>query len=152
MIQPVDQELRPHDRFSWPLPPPHQVVRPFQAPATPYGPGHRGVDLAGAPGDPVYAAADGVVVFAGHLVDRGVVSLDHDPDLRTTYEPVIPMVTTGQRVRRGDRIGLLAAGHPGCAAAQACLHWGLRRDKEYLDPLTLVRALRVRLLPIESEP
>ncbi|MDB4971612.1 MAG: hypothetical protein JWN44_7301, partial [Myxococcales bacterium] len=31
----------------------------------PYGPGHRGADLAGAVGQPVLAADDGVVVFAG---------------------------------------------------------------------------------------
>jgi len=134
--------------FSWPLAPPHPVVRPFEAPASPYGPGHRGVDLGGAPGEAVLAAADGVVVFAGQLAGRGVVSIDHDGGLRTTYEPLLPGVAAGQRVAAGATIGQLVAGHPGCPAA-ACLHWGVRRGAEYLDPLGLMSAGRVRLLPLE---
>jgi murein DD-endopeptidase MepM/ murein hydrolase activator NlpD len=50
-------------------------------------------------------------------------------------------------VRRGDLLGMLSAGHAGCAAA-ACLHWGLRRGETYLDPLSLLRPPRVRLLPL----
>ena len=41
---------------------------------------------------------------------------------------------------------LLADGHAGCTA-EACLHWGLRRGEVYLDPLSLLRPPRVRLLP-----
>ncbi|WP_199439099.1 M23 family metallopeptidase [Umezawaea beigongshangensis] len=139
-------------RFGWPLAPPHPVLRPFSAPATPYGPGHRGVDLGGAVGEPVLAAADGVVRFAGTVVDRPLVSLDHGRGLRTTYEPVTPRVTTGQRVRRGDVLGLLRPGHPGCVVAgsadRACLHWGALRGGEHVDPLGLVAPGRVRLLPL----
>jgi murein DD-endopeptidase MepM/ murein hydrolase activator NlpD len=131
-------------QFDWPLAP-HPVVRPFQAPATPYGPGHRGVDLGGQPGAPVKAAGDGVVVYAGHLAERGVVSIDHGDGLRTTYEPVTAVVTVGLRVTRGTVIGHLAPGHLGCAGA--CLHWGARRGEEYLDPLGLLSTGRVRLLP-----
>jgi murein DD-endopeptidase MepM/ murein hydrolase activator NlpD len=143
---PVDA---PAARFSWPLDPPPPVLRRFTAPATPWGPGHRGVDLAGTPGQPVLAAADGTVVFAGHLVDRGVVSVDHPGGLRTTYEPVSPAVAPGQRVARGEPLGQLRPGHPGCPAS-ACLHWGLRRGDAYLDPLVVLRAPRVRLLPWPS--
>lgn len=138
---------QPSPIFSWPLAPPHPVLRQFQAPSTPYGPGHRGVDLGGTPGEPVFAVADGVVVFAGHLVDRSLVSMDHAGGLRTTYEPIIPAVVTGQAVRRGEVLGLLQPGHPECTAAAACLHWGVRRGDEYLDPLALVSAGHVRLLP-----
>ncbi|WP_285506342.1 M23 family metallopeptidase [Actinokineospora sp. NBRC 105648] len=138
--------------FSWPVAPPRPVARPFEAPLTPYGPGHRGVDIPGTPGEPVYAAADGVVAFAGQVVDRAVVSVAHSPALRTTYEPLVPSVPAGRPVRRGDQIGVLAAGHKGCPAAPACLHWGLRRDHEYLDPLVLLRAVRVRLLPALHTP
>ncbi|GAA3005879.1 M23 family metallopeptidase [Actinokineospora diospyrosa] len=133
--------------YASPLLPARPVARPFLAPAHPYGPGHRGVDLPGAVGEPVHAAADGVVAFAGVVVDRGVVSVRHAGDLRTTYEPVTPVVTVGAAVHRGDQIGLLTAGHPGCAEAPACLHWGLRRGKEYLDPLIALHRPRVRLLP-----
>ena len=112
--------------WSSPLGDPPVVVRPFAPPPSPYGPGHRGADLAGAPGDVVRAAGDGVVVFAGTVAGRPVVSVDHPGGLRTTHEPVSPVVAAGQAVRRGDPLGTLVAGHAGCAAA-ACLHWGLRR-------------------------
>jgi murein DD-endopeptidase MepM/ murein hydrolase activator NlpD len=144
---PPSSPVAPTARFSWPLAPPHPVLRRFEAPTTPYGPGHRGVDLGAAPGEPVLAAADGVVVFAGHLVDRSLVSVDHPGGLRTTYEPITPAVTAGQPVHRGEVIGHLRPGHPECTGAAACLHWGVRRGEEYLDPLMLVSAHHVRLLP-----
>ena len=80
-----------------------------------------------------------------------MVSVEHPGGLRTTYEPVQPLVGAGQPVTRGGRLGLLLAGHPGCAAA-ACLHWGLRRGSGtaeiYLDPLLLLDPPRIRLLPL----
>ena len=95
------------------------------------------------------AAGDGVVVFAGMVAGRPVVSIDHAGGLRTTYEPVDPSVGAGQAVARGSPIGTLTAGHEGCPAA-ACLHWGLRRGETYLDPLLLL-VVRVRLLPLRSD-
>jgi murein DD-endopeptidase MepM/ murein hydrolase activator NlpD len=141
----------PVSEFGWPLLPVPVVSRPFQPPSMPYGPGHRGADLVGAPGQTVVAAGAGVVVYAGLLADRGVVSVDHTGGLRTTYEPLAVTVRAGQVVVRGDALGTLAAGHLGCAAP-ACLHWGLRRGREYLDPLLLVRPAHVRLLPWRTEP
>ncbi|HTF48264.1 MAG TPA: peptidoglycan DD-metalloendopeptidase family protein [Pseudonocardia sp.] len=137
---------RPLAGFGWPLAPAPGVSRPFQPPSQPYGPGHRGVDLVGTPGQPVLAAGAGVVVYAGPLADRGVVSIDHADGLRTSYEPVRAAVRPGQLVRLGELVGSLEAGHLGCRSA-ACLHWGLRKDGQYLDPLLLVRRIRVRLLP-----
>ena len=125
------------------------VTRPFEAPAHAYGPGHRGADLGGAPGTPVLAAGDGVVVFAGMVAGRPVVSIDHADGLRTTYEPVDPAVGAGQRVTRGSPIGALVTGHAGCPV-EACLHWGLRRGSDYLDPLLLL-VVRVRLLPLRPD-
>jgi murein DD-endopeptidase MepM/ murein hydrolase activator NlpD len=134
---------------SWtsPLGNPPEVTRPFAPPPSPYGPGHRGADLAGVPGDVVAAAGDGVVVFAGMVAGRPVVSVEHAGGLRTTYEPVDPAVAAGQAVTRGSPLGTLLAGHGGCPAA-ACLHWGLRRGEVYLDPLSLLLPPRVRLLPL----
>jgi murein DD-endopeptidase MepM/ murein hydrolase activator NlpD len=134
-------------RFSWPVPPPHPVLRPFQPPATPYGPGHRGVDLGGTVGAAVLATGDGLVLYAGPLADRSLVSVEHPGGLRTTYEPVQPVVRVGQSVRRGEPIGYLLPGHPGCPAGRVCLHWGAHRDRRYLDPLRLVEVGQIRLLP-----
>ena len=128
-----------------------RVYRPFDPPASEYGPGHRGVDLAGAPGQPVLAAGGGVVLFAGMVAGRPVVSILHADGLRTTYEPVLPSVRAGQAVARGSPIGRLIVGHAGCPTT-ACLHWGLRRGDAYLDPLALLRPMRVRLLPVPAHP
>ncbi len=123
-----------------------QVTRPFEAPPTPYAAGHRGVDLAAEPGEPVVAAAGGVVSYAGPLAGRGVVVVVHGA-LRTTYEPVRASVRRGQNVALGTRLGVVEAGHPGCPVS-ACLHWGLRRGDQYLDPMRLLTPARVRLLPL----
>jgi murein DD-endopeptidase MepM/ murein hydrolase activator NlpD len=134
-------------RWTSPVPA-SRVTRPFESPPQPYAAGHRGVDLAGSPRTPVLAAGAGVVVFAGMVAGRPVVSIDHADGLRTTYEPVDASVAAGTRVTRGFPIGTLAAGHAGCPVS-ACIHWGLRRGATYLDPLTLLQPPRVRLLPQE---
>ncbi|WP_084509379.1 M23 family metallopeptidase [Nocardia pseudovaccinii] len=143
----------PHGEFSWPLQPRPAVERQFDNPAQDWLPGHRGVDLAGANGQAVLAAGDGIVVFAGKVAGKPVVSIDHLGGLRTTYEPVQAEVSVGMRVGRGTRIGALEAGHVGCVAA-ACLHWGARREasghsrREYIDPLGLLHPTPLRLKPV----
>jgi murein DD-endopeptidase MepM/ murein hydrolase activator NlpD len=132
--------------WGWPLAGRPLVTRGFDPPSTRFGAGHRGVDLAAVPGQQVVAAGAGVVVFAGLVAGRPVVSVDHAGGLRTTYEPVQPVVAAGQVVARGSPLGGVVAGHGGCPA-DACLHWGLRRGDAYLDPLALLRPPRVRLLP-----
>jgi murein DD-endopeptidase MepM/ murein hydrolase activator NlpD len=136
-------------RLLWPLQP-AQVTRGFDAPAPDWQRGHRGVDLAGEPGQPVYAAAPGTVVYAGVLAGRPVVSVEHDGGLRTSYEPVQAVVRAGQRVGAESALGRLVAGHPGCPAP-ACLHWGAMwgpaQHARYVDPLGLVADTPVRLKP-----
>ncbi|HEY3753505.1 MAG TPA: M23 family peptidase, partial [Pseudonocardiaceae bacterium] len=60
-----------------------------------------------------------------------------------------PSVRVGQYVQRGQVIGVLMGGHPGCPAVApgVCLHWGVHRQDVYLDPLQLVGSGHVRLLP-----
>lgn len=132
----------------WPLTPRPEVVRGFDPPDSPYGAGHRGVDLAGAPGQPVRAALAGTVTFAGSLAGRGVVVVDHGAT-RTTYEPAAATASVGDQVAAGDRIGSLQLPGSHCFPAH-CLHWGWIRnvDDVYLDPLGLVGAGPVRLLPL----
>jgi murein DD-endopeptidase MepM/ murein hydrolase activator NlpD len=137
-------------RLDWPLRPRPAVLRIFDAPAPNWQRGHRGVDLLGAPGDAVHAAAVGTVVFAGRLADRPVVSIAHPGGLRTSYEPVEALVRAGQLVDADAVIGTLVAGHPGCGAA-ACLHWGAMwgaaANADYVDPLGLVVTTPLRLKP-----
>lgn len=127
-----------HDgRWHWPLRPAPVVARPFDGPAAPWLPGHRGADLRAAPGQAVLAPVGGTVSFAGTVVDRGVLTIEHAGGLRTSYEPVAASVARGDVVTTGQQVAVVAgAGH--CAPA-SCLHWGLRRGDVYLDPLLLVR-------------
>jgi murein DD-endopeptidase MepM/ murein hydrolase activator NlpD len=133
--------------WGWPLAGVPTVTRRFLNPPQPWRPGHRGVDLEGPVGADVLAASAGVVAFAGVIAGRGVVSVDHPGGLRTTYEPVTALVKAGDPVQLGEAVATLDAGHLGCPAP-ACLHWGLRRDDVYLDPLLLVRPPRLRLKPL----
>lgn len=138
-------------RLGWPLQPRPAVTRAFDAPAPNWNRGHRGVDLAGAPGQPVYAAGPGTVVFAGELAGRPLVSISHPGGLRTSYEPVRATVRAGQLVTAGTPIGVLIAGHVGCPAA-ACLHWGAMwgpaARADYVDPLGLIAETPIRLKPV----
>jgi murein DD-endopeptidase MepM/ murein hydrolase activator NlpD len=114
----------------WPVDGPRMVMRTYDAPVTEYSAGHRGIDIAAPVGHSVLAPADGVVHFAGTVVDRGVLSLKHG-NLLSSFEPVEPLVTAGQRVRQGEIIGRVTAGHD-CE----CLHVGARFNGAYLSPLS----------------
>ena len=135
----------------WPLAPEPVVERGFDPPDDPWGAGHRGVDLVGAVGQPVRAALPGRVSWVGVLAGRGVVVVDHG-GTRTTYEPVDATVELGATLGAGDRIGTLGLAGSHCLP-RACLHWGWLEGETYLDPLRLVGAGPVRLLPLwRDEP
>lgn len=130
----------------WPLRPEPEVVAPFDPPDSPFGSGHRGVDLAGSPGQPVHAALPGTVTYAGPLAGIGVVVVGHGAT-RTTYQPVAAGVAVGDVVADGTVLGTLSPVGSHCPP-RACLHWGWIRGDTYLDPLRLVGAGPVRLLPL----
>ena len=132
-----------------PLVLPLHVVRRFAPPAHPWDPGNRGVDLAARAGERVYAATAGVVLYAGDLAGRGVISI-RDGTLRTTYEPVYPVVHAGDLVTAGEVIGYVSGAADNCGPPGSCLHWGALRSGAYVDPMALLRAPAVRLLPIWS--
>jgi murein DD-endopeptidase MepM/ murein hydrolase activator NlpD len=133
--------------WGWPLEPDPAVVGAFRAPPTPWSAGHRGVDLAAAVGQPVLSAGGGRVTFSGMVAGRGVVVVLHPGGLRTTYEPVDARVPTGTLVQTGSPLGVVSA-EPGHCAPATCLHWGLRRDQAYLDPLVLLGLGPPVLLPL----
>ncbi|GAA4898678.1 M23 family metallopeptidase [Streptomyces coeruleoprunus] len=142
----------------WPLGPPRPaILHGWAPPASPYGPGHRGVDLAAPPGTPVRAAATGLVSFAGPVAGRGVLSLTLPAPpgatpLRTTYEPVRPLVPRGTEVRAGAIVAETTAAGAASHCTRTCLHWGLRRGDTYLDPLTLLPPDRLRRPPSRLLP
>lgn len=144
----LPEAVPPVPTWGWPLAPPHTVTRSFLAPATSYAHGHRGIDLAARAGDPVFAPADGVVSFAGVVVDRPLLSVAHAGDLVSSVEPVDALVTPGQHVTAGQRIGLVGAGGH-CAGA--CIHFGVRLHGRYVSPLLYLGGVpRAVLLPLDD--
>lgn len=138
------RENEPQIRWSWPVHPP-RIVQAYRAPAHAYGPGHRGIDLAAEVGAEVLAPDDGVVAFAGTVVDRPIVTIDHGGGLTSTLEPVAPRMPAGAVVRRGDPVGTVSTGGH---TAPGALHLGARRDDVYLNPLQLLGEVpRAVLLP-----
>ncbi|SFC43948.1 Peptidase family M23 [Nocardioides terrae] len=145
---PVSTAGEPDPVGVWPLSPAPSVVQRFDPPSSPWGAGHRGVDLLGHVGQTVGSALPGRVTFAGMLAGRGVVVVDHG-ETRTSYEPVAATAHVGDLVSAGGPLGSLTPDLSHCPPA-ACLHWGWIRnvDDVYLDPLLLVGAGPVRLLPL----
>jgi murein DD-endopeptidase MepM/ murein hydrolase activator NlpD len=133
-------------QWLWPVPAPIRVVSPFRAPPTPYASGHRGIDVAARQGDVFIAPAAGVVSFAGRVVDRGVVAIDHGDGIVSAIEPVDALVAEGEVVAAGDPIGVMASGGH---CADECAHFGVRIDGEYVSPFLFLGGLpRAVLLPL----
>lgn len=126
----------------WPVTP-VRIERPFIAPAHAYGPGHRGIDLTAT--GAIRAPADGAVAFAGTVVDRGVLTIDHGDGLVTSFEPVDTALRPGDAVRRGDAVATIASGGH---APSGSVHFGVRLHGEYVNPLVLLGGVpRAVLLP-----
>lgn len=130
--------------WDWPLTPKPAVMRAFDPPDKPWMSGHRGVDLeATHDGVPVTSPAPGTVSFVGVVVDRPVITIDHGSGLRSSFEPVESPLAAGDAVAQGEIIGTLQPGHCGDLA---CVHWGVRRGDDYVNPLEFVTDLRPSIL------
>jgi murein DD-endopeptidase MepM/ murein hydrolase activator NlpD len=126
--------------WSWPLSGSHTISRGYEAPNTFYSAGHRGIDLIAEVGQEVLAPADGKVHFVGTVVDRELISLDHDGML-STFEPVTSTLAEGSLVKRGEVIGTVGTG-----THCSCLHMGARVGKDYLSPLAMLASVAPAVL------
>ena len=127
------------------------VAALFERPTSEWGPGHRGVDVWLGEGEDVHSPGAGVVTFAGRVAGRGIVVVVHPSGLRSTLEPVDTGLRAGAVVSRGEPVGTLELAGSHCAP-RACLHWGVRRGNEYLDPLDVLRGSGpIRLLPLRKD-
>jgi len=137
-----EQRIPTREAWAWPVSP-VRIVAPFEAPPHAYGSGHRGVDLA-ASGE-VRAPAGGTVAFAGVVVDRPLITIDHGDGLVTTLEPVASELAVGDTVARGDPVGTVSTGGH---AARGTVHFGVRLYGEYINPMLLLGGVpRAVLLP-----
>lgn len=119
-------------------PVPERVVDSFRPPAHIGAPGNRGLEYGNPFGRHVFAAADGVVAFAGQVAGRGVITLQHPDGIRTTYTGLGEIwVDDGEPVEQGWTMG----------AAAGRLHFGARILDHYLDPQLLIDASQVERRP-----
>lgn len=93
----------------------------------------KGLKIAGKLGDPVYASADGRVVYAGSAV-RGygnLVILKHNETFLTAYaHNQTLLVKEDQTVRKGQRIADMGSSD----AERVMLHFEVRRNGKPVDP------------------
>lgn len=94
-------------------------------------------------GGAVTSPASGTVSFVGVVVDRPVITVDHGNGLRSSFEPVRSTLAKGDAVGKGEALGTVVAGHCG---ATPCVHWGVRRGEDYVNPLEFVMDLRPSIL------
>lgn len=101
--------------------------------------GVKGLSIAGKPGDPVFAAADGRVVYAGSGL-RGygnLVIVKHNNTFLTAYaHNQALLVKEDQAVRRGQKIAEMGA----TDAERVKLHFEIRRQGRPVDPAKLLPA------------
>ncbi len=94
---------------------------------------HSGLDIAAAPGTPVYAPANGVVSYVGYESGYGnLISIDHGYGVKTRYAHNSEVyVKYGQKVKRGDKIA--GVGSTGRSSGSH-LHYEVRVNGVAVDP------------------
>lgn len=99
---------------------------------------HKGADFRAGTGTPVHASNSGVVVLARPLYYEGnCVIIDHGMGLFTLSMHFSHIdVHEGQHVNKGDLIGL--SGATGRVTGPH-LHWAVRWENAYLDPVKLLK-------------
>ncbi|MCX4246752.1 peptidoglycan DD-metalloendopeptidase family protein [Paraliomyxa miuraensis] len=99
---------------------------------------HQGVDYAAPEGTPVWAAADGKIVWRAEKGGAGnLVILQHDGGLKTLYMHLsrfAPDQKVGDRVKAKTVIGYV--GQTGLATGPH-LHFGMQKHGRYVDPTTI---------------
>ena len=96
---------------------------------------HNGIDFEGKSGEPIYAAADGVINHQGWYYNYGrTVKISHADNFETLYAHMsrfAPGVTPGVQVRKGDLIGYV--GSTGRSTGPH-LHFSTIVNGQFVDP------------------
>ncbi|QWF41147.1 peptidoglycan DD-metalloendopeptidase family protein [Bordetella hinzii] len=118
--------------INWGWPSTGQILQTFNA-------NSKGIDIAGNPGDPVVAAADGKVMYSGNGV-RGLgnlIIINHQNGFITAYaHNRALLVKTGQDVKRGAKIAELGQSDTNAPK----LHFEIRRQGTPVDPMQYLPA------------
>ena len=98
---------------------------------------HSGVDIAAREGSPILATNDGMVILAQKLYLEGnTVIIDHGLGLYSIYLHLAKaFVRKGDKVKRGERIGLVGATG---RVTGPHLHWGIKLLGQRVDPMALI--------------
>jgi lipoprotein NlpD len=119
------------DDLTWAWPAAGPVVAPFDDTKT------KGLSISGKAGDPVYAAADGRVVYAGSGL-RGygnLVIVKHNANYLTAYaHNQTLLVKEDQIVKRGQKIAEMGA----TDTDKVQLHFEIRKQGKPIDPARLL--------------
>ena len=98
------------------------------------GSSNKGIDIAGAAGDPVYAAAAGKVVYVGRGIRSygNLLIIKHNNDYISAYAHNQTLIAReGQSVRKGQKIATMGD----TASNRVKLHFELRLRGKAVDPL-----------------
>ncbi len=100
---------------------------------------NKGVDITGTLGSPIYAAADGEVVYAGNgLLGYGnLVIINHNETYLSAYaHNQRILVKEGQKIIKGRKIAEMGSSD----SKQVMLHFEIRRNGEPVDPMKYLPA------------
>ncbi|WP_408936540.1 peptidoglycan DD-metalloendopeptidase family protein [Coxiella-like endosymbiont] len=121
--------VRPFSRWHWPAE--GRIIQHYSVQMIG---GNQGIDIAGRYGEPVRAAADGIVVYSGSGV-RGygnLIILKHNESYLSAYAfNKRILVKEGTKVHLGQKIAQM--GHTD--AGRVILHFEIRRDGKPVNPL-----------------
>ncbi|NYT86132.1 peptidoglycan DD-metalloendopeptidase family protein [Pollutimonas harenae] len=117
---------------SWGWPAPGKIIQTFNS-------NTKGIDIEGAVGDPVNAAADGKVMYAGNGV-RGLgnlILLGHGNGFITAYaHNQTLLVKTGQEIKKGTKIATIGQ----TDTTSPRLHFEIRRKGTPVNPMSYLPA------------
>ncbi|WP_201352497.1 peptidoglycan DD-metalloendopeptidase family protein [Hydrogenimonas urashimensis] len=116
----------------------HPVLHRYRA--------HLGVDFGGRTGTPIYAAADGRIIFAGRLGGYGnVIKIRHRDGFMTLYAHMHRFrrgMRRGKYVKKGQVIGYI--GSTGMSTGPH-LHFGLYKNGRPINPLGVIKVTKKSL-------
>ena len=139
-----NEQTVPHKRLQFNLPSDNAVL-------TRYDGSNKGIDFDGKAGDPVKAAADGKIMYAGNGV-RGygnLILISHTPGTLTAYAHNDKLlVKKGQTVRAGDTIATMGSSD----AERVKLHFEVRINGKAVNPEPLLPALSPAAPSVSTAP